>query len=261
MAMKKLIFWWLFGLATASAQQLPLKQYTVSDGLAQSQVGSLHQDHNGYLWIATRAGLSRFDGNSFVNHTVATGLPGHWVLEISESGNDIWGRTPSHFFRVLGDSIAAFSEQPDSLLYPGTLLATGSGEDAVVILSQKDNRLHLTRIAHEKSGKMRSSHTEQRKVKALARMRWDARSNGFLIQDSSGGLFFLNEKEILPVQHPNPLLICGQDFENPSRVLVHDILTGSLFKHESGDLIELNVKVDPRTLCNQIGRASCRERV
>ena len=40
------------------------------DGLPDDQVRSILQTHDGYLWIATRLGLARFDGTRFVvfNH-------------------------------------------------------------------------------------------------------------------------------------------------------------------------------------------------
>jgi signal transduction histidine kinase/ligand-binding sensor domain-containing protein len=60
-------------LSTASAaQRLPsLNDYLVSQwkagrGLPQNTVRCLLQSSNGYLWIGTRAGLARFDGNRFV---------------------------------------------------------------------------------------------------------------------------------------------------------------------------------------------------
>jgi streptogramin lyase len=43
------------------------KQYTTYDGLVQSQVNRVMQDSKGYLWICTKGGLSRFDGEDFQN--------------------------------------------------------------------------------------------------------------------------------------------------------------------------------------------------
>jgi len=43
------------------------KLYTTYDGLAQSQVNCMMQDSKGYLWIGTKGGLSRYDGESFQN--------------------------------------------------------------------------------------------------------------------------------------------------------------------------------------------------
>src|SRR5215470_7943603 len=68
----------VFFLATlpVCAQQLSVRHYDVSDGLAHSHVGAIHQDRKGYLWFGTREGLSRFDGYRFTNYGERDGL-GH----------------------------------------------------------------------------------------------------------------------------------------------------------------------------------------
>lgn len=43
------------------------EQYTAQDGLSNDEVTCIFQDHDGFLWIGTHFGLSRFDGNIFVN--------------------------------------------------------------------------------------------------------------------------------------------------------------------------------------------------
>lgn len=44
------------------------KVYTVNDGLAQNDVEAILKGKQGFLWIATRDGLSRFDGYEFKNY-------------------------------------------------------------------------------------------------------------------------------------------------------------------------------------------------
>jgi len=60
---------------TATAQQWVIKKYTVNDGLADSYVLGICQDSQGFLWIGTANGLSRFDGKEFINYSYAEGLP------------------------------------------------------------------------------------------------------------------------------------------------------------------------------------------
>lgn len=75
---------------------LPYRHYTVHDGLAQQQVVSLIQDRRGYLWIGTKAGVSRFNGERFENFRTTQGAPGDHVtlLEEDAQGN-IWAFTPA----------------------------------------------------------------------------------------------------------------------------------------------------------------------
>src|SRR5579884_411455 len=46
----------------AQCQQLPIRSYTVADGLAEGRVNGIMADSRGYVWIAASGGLSRFDG-------------------------------------------------------------------------------------------------------------------------------------------------------------------------------------------------------
>jgi ligand-binding sensor domain-containing protein/two-component sensor histidine kinase len=71
-------------ISPVSGQQLSIRHYDVSDGLAHSHVSAMHQDHRGYLWLATWEGLSRFDGYRFTNYTQADGLGDPIVNDIVE---------------------------------------------------------------------------------------------------------------------------------------------------------------------------------
>jgi ligand-binding sensor domain-containing protein/signal transduction histidine kinase len=52
----------------AYAERLPIKTYTTEDGLIRNLVRQILQDSNGYLWLVTPSGLSRFDGYEFRNY-------------------------------------------------------------------------------------------------------------------------------------------------------------------------------------------------
>ncbi len=60
---------------SATAQQFGFTQYTPKEGLAQSQVRCITQDAEGYLWLGTLGGVSRFDGHAFTNYALQEGLP------------------------------------------------------------------------------------------------------------------------------------------------------------------------------------------
>ncbi len=56
------------------AQQYNFVDYSVESGLAQSQVRSICQDNDGYIWVGTLGGVSKFDGIHFKNFSTADGL-------------------------------------------------------------------------------------------------------------------------------------------------------------------------------------------
>lgn len=43
------------------------KHYTVEDGLISNLINDMAVDKNGFIWIATQSGISRFDGRYFLN--------------------------------------------------------------------------------------------------------------------------------------------------------------------------------------------------
>lgn len=68
-----------------TAEQLPLKNYTISEGLAHGRVENIERDSHGFLWFCTYDGLSRFDGNNFVNYGTRDGLAHSRLNDLIES--------------------------------------------------------------------------------------------------------------------------------------------------------------------------------
>jgi len=90
----------------AAAQQLSLRHYNVSEGLAGSSVGSIYQDAKGYLWFGTTEGLSRFDGYRFTNYGVRDGLPNPLVNHIvADPQGRLWVATNGGGIAVFDDNI------------------------------------------------------------------------------------------------------------------------------------------------------------
>lgn len=58
----------------AAAQTYNFSHYDIDDGLVQSQVQTIYQDRQHYLWFGSLGGLSRFDGKEFTSYSKADGL-------------------------------------------------------------------------------------------------------------------------------------------------------------------------------------------
>jgi len=88
--MRKLgIYIFLFFLvATGASQTYDFKNYSVENGLAQSQVNCIFQDSKGYMWFGTNdGGVSKFDGKTFKNFSTVNGLLSNTVYSITEDKN------------------------------------------------------------------------------------------------------------------------------------------------------------------------------
>src|SRR6267378_5965202 len=73
------------------AQQFSLRQYTVVDGLPQSQVNVIIEDKQGYLWIGTNGGLARFDGRDFKVYNTLDGLSSNFITSLLIDRNqNLW---------------------------------------------------------------------------------------------------------------------------------------------------------------------------
>ena len=77
------------------AERLPFRAYGAADGLAGDHVRFIVQDSRGFLWLATNAGISRFDGDEFRNYGAADGIPfpaGRKVVEAPDGTLFVLGR-------------------------------------------------------------------------------------------------------------------------------------------------------------------------
>lgn len=116
------LFLFLISIAKSFGQQLSYKNYSVKEGLPSSVVYDLLQDSNGFIWFATEAGVSKFDGTSFHNYTTADGLSDNDVLSIYEdSKGRLWFLTfsgiPSYYYKSKFYSLsAAFTGNKQSLV-------------------------------------------------------------------------------------------------------------------------------------------------
>ncbi len=70
---------------TVSAQTYDFRNFSVDDGIAQSQILSMCQDRNGNIWFGTNSGgVSRYDGNKFVTFSENDSLINNVVFSITE---------------------------------------------------------------------------------------------------------------------------------------------------------------------------------
>jgi ligand-binding sensor domain-containing protein len=53
----------IISVGNVNAQNLKFKHVSVEDGLSNSTIECIFQDHRGFIWFGTRDGLNKYDGN------------------------------------------------------------------------------------------------------------------------------------------------------------------------------------------------------
>lgn len=86
-----IMFLLLFNNTIFSQNYLGIKSITVKDGLPSNNVYCVAEDLNGYIWIATDSGLSKYNGSYFKKFTKENGLPSNDILRIEiDKKNRVW---------------------------------------------------------------------------------------------------------------------------------------------------------------------------
>ncbi len=76
------------------SQRYPFTTITNKDGLPQSTINDIAQDHQGYIWMATTGGICRFDGREFENYTYYAGLEASHITDIEfDNHGSLWVST------------------------------------------------------------------------------------------------------------------------------------------------------------------------
>lgn len=109
----------------SQAQQGNFKAFTVNDGLPSNYVYRAVEDDKGFLWVATDAGIARFDGKHFQVFTTEQGLPDNEVLAVvKEKNGRIWvncfKQKPAYFDEVQNKFVNARNNNNLAKIKEGT---------------------------------------------------------------------------------------------------------------------------------------------
>ncbi len=106
----------LFVLAVPlSSQVLPFEILGLKDGIPQSQVSALAQDHEGYLWVGTWGGLARFNGSEFRNFFLEDGLHSTRIQELlTASDGTLWVATVAGLSRWRDHRLEKLEDRPSA---------------------------------------------------------------------------------------------------------------------------------------------------
>ncbi|MCA6361746.1 MAG: hypothetical protein IM638_01795 [Bacteroidetes bacterium] len=124
------------------AQPLRFAHYDTRQGLSQNSVHALLQDREGFVWMGTQDGLSRFDGYSFTVYRHSkkdtASLPDNFVIDLAEDVNgNIWIGTRSGlcvFQKSKNRFLRLYSGREDSRLHNNATYMLQSGSGIIVSL-------------------------------------------------------------------------------------------------------------------------------
>lgn len=136
-------------LSVLSAQNNQLREYTIKDGLPQSQVYDIVQDEKGYLWLGTQgSGLCNFNGNTFQVWNETNGLISNYIHSLYYDNDKLYIGTrqglsikiKNNFLNFESPQINQFFASDDTIY-----LATKKGVYGIL----NDNSLKKTTINAE----------------------------------------------------------------------------------------------------------------
>ncbi len=104
--------------APVLAERFNFSILTNRDGLPQRQVMAIAQDGDGYLWVGTYGGLSRFNGRTFRHLRTTDGLSNNTVQDIvPAAGGELWvGTAGGGVCRVRFPTVLRCHRAPKELL-------------------------------------------------------------------------------------------------------------------------------------------------
>ncbi len=102
------------------------RSFTMADGLPGNHIYHCVEDNNGFLWVATDAGIARFDGKRFQVFSKREGLPDSDVLYVvKEKNGRIWinhfKQTPAYFDEIKNRFISAREDTNLGKIIPGNI--------------------------------------------------------------------------------------------------------------------------------------------
>ncbi len=120
----------------AHGERLPIKSYTIAEGLARDYVNRIRQDSHGFIWFCTSEGISRFDGYQFTNYGVSDGLPHRIVFDFLETR----------------DGVYLFATQDGLVRYDPTGTNSNGSRFTVIALDQSESSILVGTLIEDESG-------------------------------------------------------------------------------------------------------------
>lgn len=231
------------------SQSTYLQHFSTKSGLPSNNCFYTLQDSKGYIWIATDAGVSRFDGKIFETFSINDGLPDNQILQLKEDkkgriwflalngqlsyfyNGKIYNETNNQLLKVLKFNavIVSFFQDSKGRIWLGTnknTLVMWDGKAVVKYISANHDRQFINAFVHEDaSGKI-----------------WAVSNTSVRVFD--GKTFNVVPHTSLPLSYKTALNL-------PDKTMAY--LTGSGLNIRKGNRESLQIKISPLLLNNDPG--------
>lgn len=134
----------------AWGQHYSFVSYSVKEGLAQTQVYSICQDEEGYLWLGTAGGASKFDGATFTNYSTENGLLHNVVISVNSFKGFVWVFTQNGVTRIKGNEVITFDFSEVVKGNPIALAKFIKSENSIWIAVKNDGILRVPLGSNDK---------------------------------------------------------------------------------------------------------------
>ncbi len=136
----------------STAQQMPFASLNIADGLEDTVIFSIEQDELGFLWIASRTGINRYDGKQFWTYGRDDGLPHNLARDLlNTKDGKLWIATEKglawfdgksfHVFKPKNINLGTYSARALSQAPDGTLWVATYGSGVLQIETGENPKL------------------------------------------------------------------------------------------------------------------------
>ncbi len=151
----------------AFTQQMPFASLSIADGLEDTVIFSIEQDDLGFLWVASRTGINRYDGKQFWTYGRDDGLPHNLARDLLKTKDGtLWIATEKglawydgkefHVFNPKNTTLGSYSarelsQAPDGSLWvatygAGVLQVDVKNQPKLIRQIKKENGIKTDRV-------------------------------------------------------------------------------------------------------------------